>query len=162
MDSLIDLLSSIGVPIRNALAPLDRGGRGFLMVVDESGVLVGVLTDGDIRRAMLRGVTPADSVAQAMREDFVSLPVDASTSEINHALSERIAFVPLVDDCRKTRRLREPRATPALSGRRAPARRKRGGVPPRMRSHRLDLVAGPVRPRLRARRRRLPPTRRSR
>lgn len=118
-----DLIVERGVSIRNALAPLDRGGRGFLMVVDESGVLVGVLTDGDIRRAMLSGVTPADSVAQAMREDFVSLPVDASTSEISRALSERIAFVPLVDDVGRpadyashTRHRRFPVAEPLLDG----------------------------------------------
>jgi len=86
------------VSIRDALMPLDRGGRGFLMVVDEGGVLVGVVTDGDIRRAMLRGATPADSIAQAMREDFVSLPVEAATSAISHALSDSIEFVPLIDE----------------------------------------------------------------
>jgi perosamine synthetase len=118
-----DLVVDQSATVREALEPLDHGGRGFLMVVDESGVLVGVLTDGDIRRAMLRGLTPADPVSQAMRKDFVRLPVDASTGEINRALGDQIAFVPLVDDAGRpadyashTRHRRFPVAEPLLDG----------------------------------------------
>ena len=93
------------------------------MVVDAGGVLVGVLTDGDIRRAMLRGQTPDEAVRLAMRTDFVSLRVEADTAEINHALSDRIAFVPLVDSAGRpgdfashVRHRRFPVAEPLLDG----------------------------------------------
>jgi perosamine synthetase len=109
--------------IREALAPLDAHGLGFLMVVASSGELVGVLTDGDIRRALLRGLTPDDPVSSAMRKDFVSLPLTASPSDINQALSERIAFVPLLDAAGRpvdyaghTRHRRFPVAEPLLDG----------------------------------------------
>ena len=122
-DALVDLVVEQSTSVRDALSPLDRSGLGFLMVVDGDGVLVGVLTDGDIRRAMLGGQGPDDAVAHAMRTDFVGLPVDADTQEINRALSDRIAFVPLVDEAGRpvdfaghARHRRFPVAEPLLDG----------------------------------------------
>jgi dTDP-glucose pyrophosphorylase/CBS domain-containing protein len=37
-----------------AVEAIDRGGMGFIAVTDRSGLLLGILTDGDIRRAFLR------------------------------------------------------------------------------------------------------------
>lgn len=37
-----------------AVEAIDQGGLGFIAVIDESNVLIGILTDGDIRRAFLR------------------------------------------------------------------------------------------------------------
>lgn len=37
----------------NAVNALDRGGIGFLALLNEEGRLVGILTDGDIRRSIL-------------------------------------------------------------------------------------------------------------
>jgi perosamine synthetase len=84
--------------LRRALELLDRSGLGFLMVVDDAGSLVGVLTDGDVRRALLRGVTLDDDVSNAMQTPFVSLPADAPESTIAAALTDQISFVPLVDE----------------------------------------------------------------
>lgn len=37
-----------------AVEAIDEGGMGFVAVIDESGFLLGILTDGDIRRAFLK------------------------------------------------------------------------------------------------------------
>lgn len=37
-----------------AIEAIDKGGIGFLAVIEESGSLVGILTDGDVRRAFLK------------------------------------------------------------------------------------------------------------
>ena len=93
-----DMLVGPATALREALARLDRLGLGFLMVVDDEGRLEAVLTDGDIRRALLRGVTIDDAVRLAMRPDCVSLHASATAAEINETLTERISFLPLVDD----------------------------------------------------------------
>ena len=67
------------------------------MVVDDTGALVGVLTDGDVRRALLRGLTLEDAVDCAMHAHCISLPVTARAQEIHAALTRAISFVPLVD-----------------------------------------------------------------
>lgn len=47
-----------------------------LLVVNSEGRLVGTLTDGDIRRAVLRGVSTSDSVRNAMNSNFHALQGD--------------------------------------------------------------------------------------
>ena len=41
--------------LREAMLALDRGARRIALAVDPGGTLVGILTDGDVRRALLRG-----------------------------------------------------------------------------------------------------------
>ncbi len=56
-------------PLREAVEILDRGGVGTLIVVDGAGRVVGVVTDGDIRRALVKGRLdlgrPTDSIMTA-------------------------------------------------------------------------------------------------
>ena len=39
-----------------AIAALDKGGLGIVIVTDADDVLLGTVTDGDVRRALLRRV----------------------------------------------------------------------------------------------------------
>lgn len=43
--------------LQDAIKSLDSGGIGFLAFVDQSGVLLGILTDGDLRRGILEQKT---------------------------------------------------------------------------------------------------------
>ena len=54
------------VPLRDALEAIDKAGSRIVLVVDEARHLLGSLSDGDVRRALLRGLTLADPVASAM------------------------------------------------------------------------------------------------
>ncbi|HSB01648.1 MAG TPA: nucleotidyltransferase family protein [Anaerolineales bacterium] len=53
---LEDLFISPDQPIRVALEHIDRGGLGIALVVDEERHLIGTISDGDIRRAMLASI----------------------------------------------------------------------------------------------------------
>ena len=52
-----DLLVDLDAPLRRALEVLDRTCQGIVFVVDARRVLHGVLTAGDIRRALLRSAS---------------------------------------------------------------------------------------------------------
>ncbi len=52
---------SPSVSVAEAMAHLDRTGYGVLLLSDVDGRLAGVLTDGDIRRAILRGTLLSDA-----------------------------------------------------------------------------------------------------
>ena len=56
----------------DALKQINGIGTGplCLFVINDNGVMLGTLTDGDIRRALIKGATINDSVKYAMNKDF--------------------------------------------------------------------------------------------
>ena len=72
-------------------------GNLTLIVIDDRNRLRGSLTDGDIRRALLRGVSLDAAVDAAMRADCVSVTSRPSRSEAGRLLSRGIKLLPLVD-----------------------------------------------------------------
>ena len=45
-----DLIVNKSITLRDALLFLEKSSSGFLFIVDDANCLLGVLTDGDIRR----------------------------------------------------------------------------------------------------------------
>ena len=86
-----------GLPSVRDTAKLDEAVRemsakrlGMTCVVDASGRLVGVLTDGDLRRRLLATERPlAGSVTEAMTKSPVTIPPDALAGEALRILEER-------------------------------------------------------------------------
>jgi dTDP-glucose pyrophosphorylase len=54
------------IPLRDALEVINRLGSQMVVVVDHKGRLLGTLSDGDARRALLRGLDLSAPVEQAM------------------------------------------------------------------------------------------------
>ena len=84
--------------LRDVLERLNKGIHGVVFVVDGDGVMQGLFTDGDVRRALLAGQTLADSAEAAMNRKFTAGHV-ASPREVNLALlSNRVRHLPLLDE----------------------------------------------------------------
>lgn len=84
--------------VKEALAVIDANAQGICFVVDASQKLVGVVTDGDIRRALLGGKTLDTPVAQIMVVNFTSLPVNTPLDQVLAKLSSTVRHIPLVDE----------------------------------------------------------------
>ncbi|UPJ51963.1 nucleotidyltransferase family protein [Bradyrhizobium sp. 200] len=74
------------VPLRDALEKIDKAGTRMVLVVDETRRLLGSLSDGDIRRGLLRGLTLVDPVTSAMHVG----PTTADASEGRQAILARM------------------------------------------------------------------------
>ena len=87
-------------PLGEALGMLDSGSLGCLAVLDGEGRLAGVLTDGDVRRLVVRGpADPARPVAGCMTRNPRSVRLEASATEALDLMEERaITVVPVVDE----------------------------------------------------------------
>ncbi|PZC46135.1 MAG: NDP-sugar pyrophosphorylase [Chloroflexi bacterium] len=91
--------------IMQALGRMDQGGMGLALVCDENHRLVGVISDGDVRRAILKGMSlqePCLTIASA--DPVVALPsVKASEALrlMDSAKSFRVNHLPLVDQVGK-------------------------------------------------------------
>jgi dTDP-glucose pyrophosphorylase len=84
--------------LRDALASLDSSGCKVVLIVDD-GRVVGLLTDGDLRRAMLRGAALTDSVGPHMKRSFTSVVPRTSRADVLDVMqSRRIAEVPILDE----------------------------------------------------------------
>src|SRR4029077_14243021 len=57
--------------IFTALVVIDTNRMGLAFVLDNTRRVVGVVTDGDIRHAFVRGISLHDDVTQAMTRNFV-------------------------------------------------------------------------------------------
>lgn len=99
-----------------ALNALSGTGVMTLLVVDGEGRLRGTLTDGDIRRALLRGVSMQARVADVMRRDFRALQAGADDAAERFAEFRRLglSLVPVVDEQGCLVEVVDPRRVKAL------------------------------------------------
>lgn len=77
------------------LAMADREKSKLFLIVNEKLVLIGIMTDGDIRRAELRGIPYDTPVTFLMNRSFVSLTEADAGKTLN--LDSRINQIPILD-----------------------------------------------------------------
>ena len=98
MKGISNLLVAEHAEVREVMRSLDQSGLRIVLVVDAKGILRGVVTDGDLRRALLAGATLDDPAFKVMNRAFVALHAETPRDEVEMHLSNRISLVPLVDD----------------------------------------------------------------
>ena len=86
--------------MREAVKMMSQGGLGMTCVTDANDRLVGILTDGDLRRRMIRVSTPLEgTVREAMSTSPTTIAPDAFAAEALNIMEERtITSLPVTDD----------------------------------------------------------------
>lgn len=88
-----------GATIRDSIVAIQDGGANISLAVDAAGVLVGIVTDGDVRRALLAGRQLADPVAEFIqRSPFTARPEESRTSTLDLMQARGLSQVPVVDE----------------------------------------------------------------
>jgi len=88
-----------GATIREAVSVIDRDNSKIALVVDVSGRLIGTITDGDIRRGLLRGLSLESSADEVMFRDPFHVHARERGPHLFDMMRERdIRQIPLVDD----------------------------------------------------------------
>jgi dTDP-glucose pyrophosphorylase len=95
------LTTSADQPLREAMRRINAAGRGkqFLLVIDGAGRLVGTLTDGDIRRAILDGRGLDSPVADSMNRRALTgqFGNDEENAKVLRERGAVLQFLPVVD-----------------------------------------------------------------
>jgi len=92
-------LVSPDTPLRKALEVIDRVGCRMALVVDADRRLLGTLSDGDARRALLRGLTLADPASAAMHVNPAWIKAGESRQSILATMRRLSLYqMPLLDD----------------------------------------------------------------
>jgi len=99
MTDLSLMLVSAESPIRDAVLAIDRGVRQIALVVDDRSRLVASVTDGDVRRGLLRGLTLESPVNQIMRHKPAALPQGLDRQSALRLMQRlKVHHVPVVDE----------------------------------------------------------------
>jgi dTDP-glucose pyrophosphorylase len=89
----------LGAPLRKALQSLDESALGIVLVEDQNRRVVGTLTDGDLRRALLRGATLEALVDDFLKRQFAAVGPNASRAEVLDVMQSRwLNQIPILDD----------------------------------------------------------------
>lgn len=85
-------------PILRALEIIDRGALRLGLVADANGRLLGVVTDGDVRRGLLRRISLADPVTAIMSPNPVTARINESREQILARMRARDLYhIPILD-----------------------------------------------------------------
>jgi dTDP-glucose pyrophosphorylase len=88
--------------LREALEVITKNGRQAVLVAEADGRLLGLVTDGDVRRALLRGIPLEGAVLDIMNPTPVTAPPGLSrTAAVTLMLGRSIRHLPIVDADRR-------------------------------------------------------------
>lgn len=98
-DELKKILVSPDDTILESLPKMNLGALQILIVANEKEQLVGIITDGDIRRALLSGLDLKTPLANVMHSNPITLPLNSSIDQAREIMQKRsIRHIPLLDE----------------------------------------------------------------
>jgi len=84
--------------IRDAIEVIDNGAAQVALVVDSNKKLLGLVTDGDVRRGIIKNLSLDGAVSSIMTNSPLVLSLGAKKAEILQLMREKlIHHIPLVD-----------------------------------------------------------------
>jgi dTDP-glucose pyrophosphorylase len=87
-----------GATVREALEAITKNRHQAVMVVDASGRLAGIVTDGDTRRGLLRGISIDGPVADVMNPRPTTAPASTTRAEALALMQRRhLRHLPIVE-----------------------------------------------------------------
>ena len=90
---------SIFLSIKEAVKRMDKVGIGFCVCVDNEDKVVGVLSDGDFRRAVLSGCSLEQCVKKIINKDFCHLPKQHTKDDIKKIFNSSVAkHIPVIHE----------------------------------------------------------------
>ncbi len=89
---------SANVTIGDAIRNLDDTGIKIILVVNHSGVLEGTISDGDIRRGLIKGFDLHQSISHILNRNFLVVPPEVSAELVMRLmLANKIQQIPVVN-----------------------------------------------------------------
>ncbi|WP_026882562.1 nucleotidyltransferase family protein [Clostridium akagii] len=96
--TLKNLLINYNDSILRAMQLINLNSKGILFVVDDDSKLVGTITDGDIRRAILSGLPLNMDISKIYNGNCIYCNKDISANEVKkHFIEKKIKLLPVVD-----------------------------------------------------------------
>tara|TARA_Y100000590_G_scaffold459445_1_gene616511 strand:- start:62 stop:2305 length:2244 start_codon:yes stop_codon:yes gene_type:complete len=87
------------ISVKLALDKLEKSGQQILFVIDSAGRLMGIVTDGDVRRWLMKQpkIDLTKSIISVAPSSCVSANINDSSDQIKRLINRKIKQLPLVD-----------------------------------------------------------------
>lgn len=94
-----DMIARSSQSLLEVLNILDKGGSQAALICDENDRLVGIVTDGDIRRGILKGASLDSGIREILKKDFYSCnPATSQQEALSILKSKGLRVLPVVGD----------------------------------------------------------------
>jgi len=101
-DSWRKVLLDKSVSLRQAVRSLEESGMQIVVIVEEGDLLVGTVTDGDIRRGLLRGMDLSSGIESIVHRDALVIPPQMGREMALHLMQANVIHaLPVVDAQRR-------------------------------------------------------------
>lgn len=117
------MLCNVSGSLKDVYQKIDENGKGIVFLVDDERALVGIMTDGDVRRLLLKDYGLNEKISKHMVENFIYARDTESAESIRNKFSEKVKIIPVVDESMQVIRYYEfnknvhiPIAQPQLNG----------------------------------------------
>ena len=98
MEQLKKIVITKNTTIRHALKQMDATGKKILVVADKRNAVLGVITDGNIRRWIIKGGDLTESVSKIMSKSPVTLKEGYSQEQAKRLMLDKgIDCIPIVN-----------------------------------------------------------------
>jgi dTDP-glucose pyrophosphorylase len=102
MDVPLDVYATFTVPdtstIRKAMEVISANGREVVLIYDSTNRIIGLITDGDIRRGLLSGLTLESPVTSVMTKSFFAVAPEIDRAAVLDIMKARtFQHVPVLD-----------------------------------------------------------------
>ncbi len=94
-----EILVSPNTSMEETISVIDKGALKLALVVDSERQLLGVVTDGDIRRALIRHLSMASEISSVMHKTpLIAAPNTSRTKLLNLMNAKGLTAIPIVKD----------------------------------------------------------------
>ncbi|MDB2665360.1 CBS domain-containing protein [Gammaproteobacteria bacterium] len=83
--------------IKKALEKIEKNKHGIILIVDKSNRVLGVATDGDIRRKLLDNFSLSDPIKSCMNQDFTYADSSTSRESVIKHFDNKKSLIPVLD-----------------------------------------------------------------
>ena len=90
---LDNIICNIDITIQEAMKLIDKNCKGTVILVDNEGILKGVITDGDIRRGLLAGYGLNEPIRQLVKDECVYAYIGTDVAVLAELCNEKINII---------------------------------------------------------------------
>ena len=82
--------------IKNTLLMIENNKKGFIFIIDNNQIVRGVVTDGDVRRALIQEHSLNDKIKLISNKNFIYADINSTREDLLKKLDYKIKFIPIL------------------------------------------------------------------